>query len=310
MLNKINTFISCHIRALLGSLKALCRTPIATMMTLTVVAIALTLPALFWVLTNNMKQLPFNWSQGGHISLYLHTPLALPEETALLSRVQQTEGVLNASLKSAAEGLTYLQQQDGLHDLLQYLPENPLPAVIEVVPTEVAMATPLKIAHLFNQLKIYPHVEQAKLDMQWVTRLYGILTLVTKLSQMLLLFLGFTVVMIIGNTLRLAVHTGHKEVQVLKLIGATDAYIARPFLYLGLWFGLFGAMGALILIDLFLVGLTPLFRHVLMLYHISSRGLVMSFYQVMCLIGWAMLLGFVGARFSVNRQLACIEPYA
>ncbi len=308
MLKRVQVFFACHRRALLGSLSALCRTPLATMMTLTVIAVALTLPALFWVLTENMKQLTSSWQQGGHVSLYLHTPLAAPEEIALLSRVRRTEGVLDASLKSAAEGLAYLQQQDGLQDLLQYLPENPLPAMIDVTPT-TAMDTPEKMAHLFGQLKAYPHVEQAKLDTQWIARLYIILKFVTTLAHALMLFLGFSVVMIIGNTLRLAVHKGQEEVQVLKLIGATDAFIARPFLYSGVWFGLAGAVGALMLIKLFLFSLTPVLHPLLVLYHVSYLALGMSVSQAIWLLGVAMGLGWLGARLSVNRQLELIEPY-
>ena len=292
----------------MGSFRALCRTPLATMMTLTVIAVALTLPALFWMLTGSMKQLTSSWQQGGHVSLYLHKPLAASDEIALLSRVRRTEGVLDASLKSAAEGLAYLQQQDGLQDLLQYLPENPLPAMIDVAPT-AAMDTPEKMARLFGHLKAYPHVEQAKLDTQWIARLYIILRFVTTLADALMLFLGFSVVMIIGNTLRLAVHKGHDEVQVLKLIGATDAFIARPFLYSGVWFGLGGAIVALILIKVFLVSVNPVLHPLLLLYHVSYFALGISLSQAVWIVGAAMGLGWLGARLSVNRQLERIEPY-
>ena len=124
-----------------------------------------------------------------------------------------------------------------------------------------------------------------------------------------MLLLGFAVVMIIGNTLRLAVHKGHEEVQVLKLIGATDAFIARPFLYAGLWFGLMGAVGALMVIKLFLLSLTPIFHQLLLLYHVNYPVLSFSMGQAMTLMGVAMGLGWLGARLSVNRQLALIEPY-
>ena len=308
MLGAVGVFLACHRQAFISSAKTLCRTPLATVMTLIVIAIALTLPALFWVLTSNVKHLTSSWQQGGHISLYLHVPLAEPEEQALLARVRRTNGVAVASFKSAADGLAELQQQEGMEDLMQYLPENPLPAVIDVTPTE-KMNSPEKMAQLFGQLKAYAHVEQAKLDMQWIARLHIILRFVTLLMQALMLLLGFAVVMIIGNTLRLAVHKRHEEVQVLKLIGATDAFIVRPFLYSGLWYGLGGALGACLLIQLFLWSLTPVLQQLLMLYQVSYPALGLSFLQALVLMGVAMGLGWLGARLSVKRQLALIEPY-
>jgi len=168
--------------------------------------------------------------------------------------------------------------------------------------------TPEKIASLFHQLKAYPHIEQAKLDMQWVARLCTMLGFVSVLSKSLMLLLGFAVVMIIANTLRLSVHKCHEEVQVLKLIGATDAYIARPFLYSGLWFGFIGAVVALALMQLFLLSVSSVLHQLLELYHIQDAALSFTWIQAITLIGVAMGLGWLGARISIRRQIALIEP--
>lgn len=307
MLKRIRMQLMGHHQAMVSSIKALCDTPLATCMTLTVIAISLTLPALFWLLSTNIKQLTADWQQGEHISLYLHVSLSEAEERDLLKQVRQTDGVASAVLISAREGLAQLQQQEGLRDVSQYLETNPLPAVIDVIPAP-SLDTPEKIAVLFQQLKVYPHVEQAKLDMQWIARLYAILGFVTALAKAFMLLLGFAVVMIIGNTLRLAVHKRHEEVQVLKLIGATDAYIARPFLYSGLWFGFIGAMFALVLMKLFVMSLSSVFHELLILYHVQYVAMSFSWTEAFYLVCIAMCLGWLGARLSIKRQLALIEP--
>jgi cell division transport system permease protein len=307
MLKSLRIRLICHRQAWINSIKALCDTPLATCMTLMVIAIALTLPSLFWLLGTNIKQLTSGWQQEEHISLYLQVSLNEAQTEDILARVRQTEGVFNAKLISAREGLVQLQGQEGLNDIAEYLSDNPIPAVIDVTPTPL-LNTPEKIASLFQQLKAYPHIEQAKLDMQWVARLYAILGFVTVLAKSLMLLLGFAVVMIIGNTLRLAVHKCHEEVQVLKLIGATDAYIARPFLYSGLWFGFIGALVALALMQLFVLSLSSIFHQLLELYHIQYAALSFTWIQAVTLIGVAMCLGWLGARISIKRQIALIEP--
>jgi len=307
MLKFLRIRLSFHRQACVSSIQALGETPLATCMTVMVVAIALTLPALFWLLSINIKQITSGWQQQEHISLYLRVPLNEAETKNSLTRVRQTKGVFDAKLISAKEGLAQLQSQEGLNHISQYLSDNPIPAVIDVTPS-ASLDTPEKIALLFQQLKNGAYVEEAKLDMQWISRLYAILGFVTALAKALMLLLGFAVMLIIGNTLRLAVHKSHEAVQVLKLIGATDAYIARPFLYSGLWYGFIGALLALVLMELFVLSLSSVFHQLLVFYPIQYAALRFSWAQILSLIGVAMCLGWLGARISIKRQIALIEP--
>ena len=142
-----------------------------------------------------------------------------------------------------------------MQDITRYLPENPLPAVIDVIPA-LEVNTPVKLEQLYSQLKTIPEVEQAKLDVQWVNRLHAILGFVATLTHGLMMLLAMAVVLIIGNTLRLAIHNHYEEIQVLKLIGATDSYIVRPFLYSGIWYGLAGAILAVLLVNIVMLSLT------------------------------------------------------
>lgn len=308
MLAKVQALLSYHLQAANSSLNLLCRKPLATTMTVVVIAIALTLPTLFWVLTDTLDQLTSNWQRGGHISLYLKSPLTPADEAAFLERLKAAEGVGHVNLKSAADGLAELQRQEGMQDIMRYLPENPLPTVIDVVPA-LAVNTPAQMEQLFLRLKGFPQVEQAKIDMQWVNRLHAILSFVGKAAHALMALLASAVVLIIGNTLRLAIQNRQEEIQVLKLIGATDPYIARPFLYSGIWYSLGGAILAVLFVNLVMLSLAMGAKQLAAAYQMHYPIMGLSVKQAYQLVLVATILGWLGAMLSVKGQLASIEPY-
>lgn len=307
MLTKMRAWLLYHVQAGLASLNYLCRQPLATTMTVLVIAVSLVLPALFWVLTDNMGRLTLNWQQGGHISLYLKSPIQSVDELALLLRVRETAGVGHADLKSSAEGLLELQKQEGMQDIMRYLPENPLPSLIDVVPA-LDVNTPEKLKQLYMQLKSYPYIEQAKIDMQWANRLHAMVNFIANLARGLMIILAVAVVLIVGNTMRLAVLNQNEEIKVLKLIGAKNSFIIRPFIYAGVWYGLAGAIVAVLLVNIFMLSLTLVTNQLAALYqmHYSLAGLSMR--QMGLIVLSAIILGWIGASLSVRRQLTVIEP--
>lgn len=307
MLNKMRILLAFHVQAALASLYSLCRKPLATLMTVLVIAITLVLPALFWVMTDNMQQLTATWQEGGRISLYLKPTLPPSENMAFLSHIREMPGVGQVTFKSAAEGLAELKEQEGMQDIMSYLPENPLPAVIEVVPA-LKINTSEELEKLYSQLKALPQVDQAKLDMQWVNRLQAILGFTATLAHGLMVLLALAVVLIIGNTLRLAIHNRYEEIQVLKLIGAKDSYIMRPFLYAGIWYGLVGALFAMLLVNIFMMSLTFATNQLAAVYQMHYALVGLSIRQMLLLILSAIILGWLGACLTVKRQLSVIEP--
>ena len=144
--------------------------------------------------------------------------------------------------------------------------------------------------------------------MQWVERLQAILRLTGKLADGLMILFALAVVLIIGNTLRLAVHNRYEEIQVLKLIGAKNAFILRPFLYSGVWYGLLGAIFAILLVNIFMSSLTLVVNQLAATYQMHYSLLGLSIEQVALLGLVAIILGWLGACVSVKRQLAAIEP--
>lgn len=308
MLKRSRAFFDYHIQAIAQSLNLLCRKPVATLMTMVVIAIALALPTLFWIFNSNLSQLTTGWQRTGQISLYLKTPLTQEAQMKLLEKVNTIEGVGQATLKSPEEGLAELTQQEGMQDIMRYLPENPLPAVIQVVPA-LFVDSPSKQDSLFSQLKGLKQVEQVKLDMEWITRLHAFSSFLSHLTDSLMVLLALAVFLIIGNTMRLALHHKQEEIQILKLIGATDPFILRPFLYSGIWFGLVGAVLAIFLVNIFILSLRGVMNQLIDAYQMNYPITGLSLGRILLLVFFSIILGLLGAGLSVKRQLASIEAY-
>lgn len=307
MLNNGRTLLTQHLQAALTSFNSLWHQPLATLMTVLVIAITLTLPALFLVMTDNMKQLTKSWPQGSHLSLYLKPGLTSTEEAAVLAHVRSEADVAGATLKTADEGLAEVQQQEGMQDIMHYLSENPLPAVIDVIPATGLDSSPT-FERVFKKFKAYPEVDEAKIDMQWVSRLQAILSFTSALAYGLIILLAMAVVLIIGNTLRLAIHSRHEEIQVLKLIGAKNSFIIRPFLYSGIWYGLAGAIFAIVVVNIFLLSLTLAANQLATVYQVHNFLTGLSIPQMFLLLCSTVTLGWLAAWLSVRRQLFVIEP--
>jgi cell division transport system permease protein len=300
-------FVKRHIQAIKNSAKTLRATPWATAVTVLVLAVTLILPVLFWLLMGHVKPLTNEWREGNEIALYLDSPLSSVDETALLVRVRGTEGVGHATFVSAEASLKELEQQEGMEDIRRYLPNNPLPSVINVMPSSV-LDTPLKLEQLFQKLKNYPHVEQAKLNRDWSTRLYAVLGFMTYLTWLLGGLFGLMVVFIIRNLLRLAAQEHHEEIEVLKLIGATDSFIIRPFLYTGMCLGAAGALLAFLGVHAVLFGLSHALHTLISAGFGVPLVLKLSLLDALRFVGFGLLLGWLGAYLPLKRQLASIEP--
>lgn len=307
MLKKVRALLTCHLQAATQSFNYLCNKPLFTLMTSVVIAIALALPALFWVFTDSMDTITADWERSGHISLYLKPNLTEAEQQQVVQHVRDTAGVGHVSLKSSAEGLAELTQQEGMRDIMSYLPENPLPAVVDVVPA-LAVDSPAKLDLLSRQLQEVAQVDQAKVDMDWIKRLDALVGFAAKFADALFALLALAVVLIIGTTLRLAIHNRHEEIQVLKLIGAQDSFILRPFLYSGVWYGVIGAIFAVFLVNIFILSLGSAMNQLAVAYQMHYPLTLLSMRQILLLVTFAIILGWIGARLSVKRQLTSIEP--
>jgi len=280
--------------------------PASALLTWLVVAIALTLPGALWMTLDNMEQLSGRFQASGRITLYLEPQTSAIAGQQLTERIEDLEHVSSTQFIDADTALEDFRENSGLEQALEFLPENPLPAVILVEPPLGIQAS--DINQLVEQLQSYQAVDSVQLDMAWVERLLAMLALGERLIWVLGVLLALAILLVVGNTIRLAIAARVDEIRVTKLVGGTNAYVRRPFLYTGLWYGLVGGLLAWVLLASCWLLLSGPVDELARLYGSGFELKPLSAAAAMVLLLSAMLLGWLGAWWSVSRHLDQIEP--
>ena len=208
---------------------------------------------------------------------------------------------------SKQDALREFKQNAGFSEAMQALEENPLPHVIVIQPS-MSHTSKLAMQTLLARLQGMPHVDVAQLDEEWIMRLYSIMDFIKRGVWLLAAMLALAVLLVVGNTIRLAIQNRRDEIVIVKLIGGTDAFIRRPFLYTGFWYGLFGALIAFILLSIALFMLNEPIARLAQLYHSDAVLASLDARTALSLFGGAILLGLAGSWLAVGRHLRDIEP--
>lgn len=288
------------------SFARLLATPVSSAMTWLVLAIALALPMTLYVAMENIKQLSGSWQQTSQISVFLRSGLQESLALDLHKQISTWPEISEIRYISADNALSQFSESAGLEDVLSSLDNNPLPPVISLVPKlngETADLTALKA-----KLEALPNVDSVQLDMQWVERLYQFMDLGQRLVWALGLLLGIAVLLIIGNTIRLSIENRRDEIRIVKLVGGTNSFVRRPFLYTGVWYGLGGGLFAWILLALGLAWLAAPVENLIQLYGSDFQLSGLGFGNSLMLILSAVALGLLGAWLAVSRHIKQIEP--
>ena len=296
-----------HLQVALSSLGRLARAPFSTLMTSAVISISLALPAGLHLLLQNVQALSGSWDGAATISLFLDRETTAREAGELARELGLRTGIDNVRLIEKDNALEEFQRFSGFSDALRALGENPLPAVIVVEPT-ADHSTPEAAESMLSALRALRQVELAQLDLQWVRRFHAITDIARRAIAVLATLLGLAVMLIVVNTIRLEIQNRHAEIEITKLIGGTDAFIRRPFLYAGLWYGLFGGLLAWLLVILGVGLLDPPVARLAGLYQSTFELSGMDYPAFLILIGGSTLLGLVGSWVAVGRHLSEIEP--
>jgi len=289
------------------SLRRLLVSPTSSLMTWLVIGIALALPLGLGVALDNARRVSIGWDSPAQISLFLRGEVSVQAAEALRSRVQQRPDVEATRLIPRDQALDEFRQLSGFADVLQNLDENPLPNLVLVTPARAQLAA-ADAAALREQLQAEPGVERAVLDMEWVQRLNALMRISQRIVWALGLILAAGVLLVVGNTIRLAIEARREEIIVVKLVGGSNAFVRRPFLYTGLWYGLGGAVFAWAVVTGALWWLRGPFESLALLYQssVSLQGLGLG--GGLLLLAFGGLLGLLGAWLAVARHLSGIEP--
>lgn len=306
-LTLIKSYFIRHLQVFFYSLGQLSRAPISTLMTCMVIGIALALPTGLNVLLKNAQQLSGGWESTAQISLFLKKEITETQAIKLKSDIEKWPEVISVHYISREQALSEFQALSGFGDALTALETNPLPSVLIVKP-EISEASEQVTQALLSKLRNLRQTDKAQLDMQWVKRLYAIMDIVQRGVEILGFMLALAVLLVVGNTIRLAIQNRRKEIVVMKLIGGTDAFIRRPFLYTGFWYGLFGGIIAWLLVSLAIISISSPIEKLTGLYQNQFELDNVSFLNTLILLAVSIMLGLSGSWFAVGRHLREIEP--
>lgn len=296
-----------HAHVARESLGRLVRQPVSSLMTIAVIAIALALPlGLYALLSNAREAVGGLQNTQASISLYLHEGTTDTALNALAERLLSRSDIARVETLTSDQALTEFRQLSGYGDTLDLLGNNPLPPVLTVTPRH---PEPDRVADLQHQLAALPEVAQAQADLAWVQRLAAIMELGQRLLLALALGLALAVLLVVGNTIRLAIESRRDEILIMKLLGATNGFVRRPFLYMGLWSGLGGGLAAGLLVTATLAWLNVPVTALAQAYqsHFSLSPLTLP--DWLSLLALATSLGWIGAFVAVGRHLRTMEPH-
>jgi len=302
---RLNSYFAHHKSVAKDTYARLVSTPIPTFMTVAVIAIALALPAGLYVLLKNAQLLSRDWEGNAQISLFLKSSVSEQQGKQFSDRLTKELEISRCQYISKNQALEEFIALSGFGDVLKGLDENPLPAVIVVYPkyTSLEQAEALR-----KRLALSNEVETAQLDAEWVRKLHAILSFAERLVLALGAGLALAVLLVMVNTIRLAIESRRDEIIIVKLVGATNSFVRRPFLYTGFLYGLGGGLLAVLLVEGTMIWMNNPVAELISLYRseFAAKGLGLG--NALVLVLFAALLGLVGAWMAVGRHLREIEP--
>jgi len=304
-MDSIARYFSAHSQNLVGALGRISRQPLGSSMTIAVIAIALALPSGLHVMVNNVRILSGSLESAVDFTVYLD--MSVDEESAqVLARdVEARPDVNRAVLIDRAQALVDFRAYSGFGEALDTLEENPLPHALVVRP---AGGTQGDVEALARDLDEMQQTALVQLDTAWVERLRSLAELANRAVGIATVLLSLAVVVVIGNTIRLEINNRREEIEVIKLVGGSDGYVRRPFLYLGLCYGLGGGIVAAITTAVGLGLISTPARSLAQLYDSGYRLVGLSAGQTVLLLGGGAILGWAGAVIATARHLRDVDP--
>lgn len=307
-MSRLRIWLARHLQTFFSALGQLARAPGGSLMTAGVIAVALALPTGLYTVLDNALVLTRSWDAGARVSAYLQPDVDDAGARDLAGRMGEHPAVEKVRVITRAEALAEYRRMSGFTEALDALEQdNPLPAVL-VLRLAGSHSEPRDVERLVEELRSLPEVELAQYDLRWLRRLNSIIDLIRRGVGVLGGVLAVGVVLIVANTIRLTIENRREEIEIAKLFGATDAFVRRPFLYVGFLYGLLGGALAWLLVQGAIELLAPSVAAVASTYMSAFRLSSLDLPGTTALLGGGSLLGLLGAWLTVARQLRAVEP--
>ncbi len=302
----VSTWFGRHMTTASGSFGKLVRQPFASLMIVLVIAVTLALPAALNLIVKNAAAISGSWESALDFSVFLERNLTLDEADALGRLIEQRADVDSVTLISSDDALAEFKDQSGFGTALDQLSHNPLPHTLVVRPSPANTSQSMLV--LREELSNLPETEVVQVDTDWVQRFHAILDIVRQAILIGSILLGAAIIVIIGNTIRLDIQNRREEIEVTKLIGASNAFVRRPFLWTGFWYGLLGGLLAIGLVSLGLHLLDGPIGRLANMYQSGSQIVRFDLREIGTILGVGVGLGLVGSWFAATRHMRRIEP--
>lgn len=307
LIELFKAYLLNHAHGLFSSLGRLSRTPFTSVMTILVLAVAISLAGCFYIIVANIQQLTGNLQASNQMSLFLKEHVTESAAQKLAEQLKQNANIESIKFIKKTQAMNEFKANSGFGEALNALESNPLPHVIQVLPKHV-LDNREALDQLMAEFKQIPQVELVQVDMQWVERLQAIMLIASRGVMVVSVLLGFAVTFITGNTIRLELQNRQDEVYISKLVGATHAFIQRPFLYAGFWLGFIAGFSAWLIVTVMLLILETPVEKLSALYSGSFELLFLSFGEFILLLMMTSVLAVLGSWIVLHYQLRQIKP--
>lgn len=299
-------WLTRHASTSVGALGRLSRQPFASLMIILVIGVTLALPAAINVIVKNVQSVSSSWNNALDFSVYLKQAVSVTEAENLAQLIRQRADIESVELITSEQALAEFKQQSGFGEALDQLGENPLPHALVVRPGPGNTGASLTL--LQEEIGNLPETELVQVDTEWVQRFHAILDIVRQAIAIGSALLGMAIVVIIGNTIRLDIENRREEIEVTKLIGASNAFVRRPFLWTGFWYGLLGGAFALLLVQYGLYLLKEPVTRLAGLYQGNVSVAALGAAESSAILGMAVFLGLLASWVTAARHMRRIEP--
>ena len=302
-----STWLGQHFNMAGQSLGRLLKQPFASLMIVLVIAVTLALPAALHLIVKNAAAVSDSWDNALDFSVFLNRDMSANDAEELARLIQEERAdVDTVQVITAQQALAEFKEKSGFGDAMDQLSQNPLPHTLVVRPSAANTAQSMIV--LREQLENLPETDLVQVDTEWVQRFHAILDIVREAILIGSVLLGTAIIVIIGNTIRLDIQNRREEIEVTKLIGASNAFVRRPFLWTGFWYGLLGGMLAIALVQYGVYLLQPPIARLAGLYQSGVDVLTFELREIGIIVGTGVLLGLIGSWFAAARHMRRIEP--